>query len=75
MNIKKLKSLIADLPDDMEVFKSDSENSSDPYWSEYVSHVIDTPEVKRVGESSHGDYMVARRPCKETKGAKKCLVL
>jgi len=76
MTVKELKDFIEKLPDDMPVFKdilnfADLEGNK---W-DYIVEPIEKPRTnKRVGKTDIG-FAVAQRPCEETKGARKCLIL
>lgn len=77
MTIKELKDLIKDLPNDMEIFKDVLNHEIEGNHWDYVVEPIVRPRVKRVGNMKEGAAVVAvaQRACKETKDAKKCLIL
>lgn len=74
MKIKDLKELIKDLPDDMDVFIDDGKELLEGNKWYYSLREL-SPVERRVGEMEPGRLAVAQRACKETKNAKKGLVL
>lgn len=76
MNIKELKELIKDLPDDMNVYLDTGEDELEGnMWDYVVSPPKSKPEIKNVGRNNRVNYAVAQRACAETKDAVKCLIL
>lgn len=75
MTVEDLELIIKDLPKDMEVLLDACEDELEgSRWSYRVRLPNANPEVKMVGRVNFG-YAIATRACRETKGAKKCLIL
>lgn len=73
MKIKDLKVILALYPDDTEIYidsLTDDQYERDNIWVSNVREPYDHAELRNVKDSK-----IALRPCKETSGAKPCLIL
>ena len=73
MTVSELKQILANFPDDMEVFVDmieDDQLEDDNIWTSIVREPYQNNNLMRVKEMK-----IAQRPHKMTQDAKKCLIL
>lgn len=71
MKVKKLIEKLQQFPDDMEVFGYSISCTGNKF--KYLVHEVSIKEERFV--KFEKDTLIAQRACKETQGAKKCLVI
>ena len=71
MKVKELIELLQEFPEDMEVFSYHIGCTGDKF--KYLTHEPFLQEERFIVKGRQ--TLVVARPCKDTKGAKKCLVI
>ena len=71
MTVKELIAELKHFPQDMEVFKD-----GESVGGNFFECVVYEPNIThRYVKTTETDSYIAQRPCEETKGARKCLIL
>jgi hypothetical protein len=71
MKVKELIEKLQQFPEDMEVFCDEVACTGNKF--KYLAHEPTVTEERFV--KNQKDILIVQRPCKETSGAKKCLVI